>query len=698
MKIKKSLLQLIYFVLIALISLGIIAAMYYGSLPEKFNLKVGDASPYDINAIKNVQDLQATIQKANQSALEIQDVMLANSTINEKNIQQVSLFYDIVTAIRNEMQLAENPITIDVASKKLQTQIREQFGKEFAIADCILLVSLEQAAMDSYIEHSDAITRLILSTPVNQDMLTFQIHNNVTKLSESIEYYGKDIAIITTILNSFLKPNIEFNEAATTAAKNLAYQTVIDNPVMISKGTRIINYGDIITSDKYKLLLEMDLIETNKFDFGYFGGILLLVLLILGITLLYASKYEKQNINTVGDKISILMAMLIPLILSLFLVKISVVVPPVYIAAVLITAYFGFRSAIVMSTLLTFAILPMTGFDVKFLFVALSGCIIAALFTIGISKRDNYAMIIISTAITCFISTAAFDILTKTAIRETLLDCAYSVGSGAVSVIIALGLMPLFEMIFNSVSPLRLIELSQPGNSLLRRLFIEAPGTSQHSVMVGNLVEAGADAIGANSLIARVGAYYHDIGKLVNPEMFTENQQGINPHDALTPQESVAIILAHPESGLKIAKKYRLPVPICRLIYEHHGTSKQLYFLRKAQESAQKNNLPPPDIEDFMYKCPKPSCKESAILMLADTIEAAMKSTGITKIEEGENLIRQLIRDKIDNGQLINSDLSFKEVEQLIQAFLQVYSGHFHKRIRYPDDPALAKQQIKNLT
>lgn len=691
MKIKKNLLRFIYSITIILISVGILASMYYGSLPAKFILKVGDASPYDINATRSVKDMQATILKANQASLYVKDVMLVNQLKNDENKRKISAFFTLATTVREEITATENPITVEQASAKLRIQIKDMFGKDFSLDDCTKIVSIEQAAFDSFSGHSVAIANLILSSPVNQELLTFQIQGNVAKITETIEFYGQDISIIVTILNNFLMPNIEFNEDATKAARNLAYQTVIDNPVMISKGTRIINYGDIVTSEKYELLSSMGLIETNKFDFGYFGGILLLILLIMGIISLYAAKYEKQNIKTSGDKISILLAMSIPLILSLFVVRFSTIAPPVYIAAVLITAYFGFRSAIVMSTLLTFAILPMTGFDVKFLFVALSGCIIASLFTIGISKRDNYALIIISTTLTCFIATVVFDILTKITIYEMFVDTTFIVASGSISVIVALGLMPLFEMIFNSVSPLRLIELSQPGNPLLRRLFIEAPGTSQHSVMVGNLVEAGAQAIGANSLIARVGAYYHDIGKLENPEMFTENQEGTNPHDSMNPIDSAAIILSHPEIGLHIAKKYRLPTPICRLIYEHHGTSKQLYFLRKAQEFAEKNNLPQPDINLFMYKCPKPSCKESAILMLADTVEAAMKSTGINNLEEAEKLIRKLIRHKIEEDQLIDSDLSFKEIEQLIQAFLQVFSGHFRVRVKYPDDPIVSK-------
>jgi putative nucleotidyltransferase with HDIG domain len=613
-------------------------------------------------------------------------------------MRRLSSFFSLITKARDKITAIEDPLTPEEAAAELAILLHDQFDKDFSLEDCALLVTMEPVTLESFKDHSETIASLVLSTPVNQEMLTFEIQKNVTELTATLEYFSESAYVLNNILIYTLEPNLVYNAAATNAARDLAYQTVINNPVIISKGTRIVNYGDIVTAQTYDLISEMGLIETNRFNYVYFGGILLLLLMILGILSLYAKKYEKQNINTTGDIISILLSLSIPLGLSLFVVRFSSVAPPVYIAAVLITAYFGFRSAIVMSTLLTFAILPMTGFDVKFLFVAISGCIISALFTIGISKRDNYAMIIISTTLTCFIASFVFNVLYQTPMRDMFIDTTFAAASGAISVIVALGLMPLFEMIFNSVSPLRLIELSQPGNPLLRRLFIEAPGTSQHSVMVSNLVEAGAQAIGANSLVARVGAYYHDIGKLENPEMFTENQDGFNPHDLISPEESAAIILSHPESGLHIAQKYRLPVPICRLIYEHHGTSRQLYFLRKAQELAEKNNLPAPDPQNFMYKCPKPSCKEAAILMLADTVEAAMKASGITNLEEAEKLIRKLVRHKIEEDQLVDSDLSFKDVEQLIQAFLQVYSGQFRVRVKYPEEPMLSRNPERLIT
>ncbi|MHB1453646.1 MAG: HD family phosphohydrolase [Saccharofermentanales bacterium] len=687
LKIRIYFQYIIMFVVVA----GIVFSMYYVSIPAKYSLKTGEASPYDINATRSVVDAKATQQRAVQASAAVPDVMLVNADVSQKCLGSIDKLFELTTVIREQYYASlttELPIEINEAALLLQTDIKESTGKELVSADCVVLIDMDNAAFESYSRNITNIADVIMSYSNSAESLPSRIASNINEVAESVKLYGIGTDIMSSVLTTFLEPNLIFNKNATDAARKLAAKTITDNPVLIEKGTRIINFGDTITPDKYALLLEMGLINTGEFDYVYLGGVILLILLIISVAIIFIQKNEKENINTIKDKISIGISMLIPFILSVVLVKISVFLPPVYIAAVLITAYFGFRAGLLMSVLLTFAIYPLTSFDPKFLLVAVVGSTVAALFTMGIAKRNNYALIIIATTMSCFLSAISMDILTKSSLRDTLVDASYAVISSSISVMLAIGIMPLFEMIFNSVSPLRLIELSQPGSPLLSRLFTEAPWTSQHCVMVANLAEAGAEAIGANPLVARVGAYYHDIGKLENPEMFTENQSGYNPHDELDPKVSASIILAHPESGLRLARKYRLPTVICKMIYEHHGTSKQMFFLRKAQEQNEKNNLPSPDLGQFRYRTARPTFKESAILMLADTVEAAMKSTGITDLDKAEELIRRLIKHKIEEDQLMDSDLSFKDVENLIQAFLHVYSGHFRIRVRYPDDIA----------
>lgn len=712
MKKKRRIWKIFYFIISLVTISAVVFSLYYVSLPEKYTFSIGDASPYDINAVRTVNDMQETLIRANDAAAQVEDVMIRNESVKENSLNSIDVYFSQAEKIREKYHSIEEteseqndetpqtqdateeehtPYTLEDASLDFQMKINELLGVMISSNESEDIILLEETAFESFYGHAVSLTELILSRPVTRNILNSLITEKIGEVEDRMEFHSEDIHVLENILRTFLRPNLQHDREATESLRTLAFDTVMANPVTIPKGTRIVNFGETITPEKYELLKEMDLIETDEFDYRYLGGIILLVLIVIGIIYVYFTKYEKNNIVTLRDKSCVLLAFIIPFSLSLILVNFSVLALPVYICAVLITSYFGFRSGIFWSLLLITLLLPVTGFDVKFVIVSTVGCIVAALYTQGISGKNNYALIIISTAMACFTMSLTFDVLSKTGLRESFTDSVFAVLTGAVSVILALGLMPLFEMIFNSVSPLRLIELSQPGNTLLRRMFIEAPGTTQHSFMVGNLAQAGAQAIGANSLLARVGAYYHDIGKLEGPEMFSENQEGENPHDNFSPEESSAIILSHPDSGLRIAKKYNLPDIICKMIYEHHGNSRQIYFLKKAQDYAKENNLPDPDPEKYTYKTTRPSFKESAILMLADTAEAAIKSSGMTDLNEIERFIRKLVKQKIAEDQLVDSGLSFRDVEELIKAFLNIYSGHFRTRVRYPDDPSSEK-------
>ena len=252
------------------------------------------------------------------------------------------------------------------------------------------------------------------------------------------------------------------------------------------------------------------------------------------------------------------------------------------------------------------------------------------------------------------------------------------------SVVMAVGLIPIYELFSRRVSPIRLIDLSQPGQPLLKRLFIEASGTYHHSMMVANLADSAAEAIGADALLCKVAAYYHDIGKLEKPMYFTENQSdGINPHDDLSVEQSVAILTAHPEDGVKLARKNKIPEPIVAIINEHHGTTYPGYFYAKACAIAREQGLPDPDVNAFRYRGRIPKSRESAIVMIADTCEAAIRSKKIEDQAEIESTIRTLIKAKIDQDQLKDSGLSFDDIEKIVRAFKQVYAGVFHERIKY---------------
>ncbi|MBU1906404.1 MAG: HDIG domain-containing protein [Candidatus Omnitrophica bacterium] len=256
--------------------------------------------------------------------------------------------------------------------------------------------------------------------------------------------------------------------------------------------------------------------------------------------------------------------------------------------------------------------------------------------------------------------------------------------NGLVSSIIALGVLPLFEYLFNTITNISLLELADFNHPLLQRMILEAPGTYHHSLIVGNLSEAACGAIGANALLARIGAYYHDIGKLEKPEYFSENQNIFaSKHDTLTPSMSKLVITSHTKDGVELAKKYKLNQSIINFIRQHHGKSLVYFFYRRALESLEEDQ----DIkeEGFRYPGPKPDSKETAVVMLADSVEAAtraLKEPSPSKISE---VVHKIINNKFIDGQLDECELTLKDLEKIAAVFIRLLGGIYHSRINYPE-------------
>ena len=269
-----------------------------------------------------------------------------------------------------------------------------------------------------------------------------------------------------------------------------------------------------------------------------------------------------------------------------------------------------------------------------------------------------------------------------------------SLFSGIICGIFATGLLPLLENIFGIATNISLLELSDLEHPLLKRLILEAPGTYHHSLIVGNLSEAAAERIGANALLARIGSYYHDIGKLANSEYFMENQKNGGKHSNITPSISKMMIMSHIKEGVMLAKKYRLKPSIIDFITTHHGTSLVYYFYRKALEDIQE----PSQIQEegFRYPGPKPNSKETAIVLLADSVEAASRAINDPQAPRIEDVVHKIINNKFIDGQLDDCDLTLRDLEKIASVFIHMLSGIYHDRIKYPEASREESNHKKN--
>lgn len=707
-------------ILVALVLL-LVLSIYFGSRPENYNLSVGDISDYDINAPRAIADKIETQKRAAQAQAEIKTVMMRSEQASENTLSEVNRFLAMVEERRDAIYTVKSPevetpdsegedaqgrpetespeqtvkhslrqpteTELQISASTLISELDQTLGLTIPAADAQLLMKMSAVRFENFADMLHTQSEAIMSDSLDQLQLNQSINNAIKLLKENSEYYADDVNLVGQSLQLILKPNVIPNEEATINARQAAYDRIVNNPVMVNRGARIVSKGDVITESSWQMLYDLDLTGDKSIDWFRLLGILLLVLVLSAIGIAYFARYHPQIMEAPRYLMALAIAVLIPMLVSIYLAQDHPLTPPVYFAAVVVAAYFGFRTAAVISILLTVMIIPMTGFEMAFSMTALAGSLIAALYTKGIGRHDNYAKIIMVTSFANLSMSVVFGLLTHEAWGIMLSHIIQTVLSGMFSVIVAIGVMPLFEMIFNTVSPLRLIELSQMSHPLLRRLFIEAPGTSQHSMMVANLAEAAAESIGANAMIVRVGSYFHDIGKIENPLAFTENQTGENPHDFMLPLESSKIITRHPSDGVKLGRKYRLPQQVLNIIHQHHGSTVLQYFYHKACELAEKEGKAPPSKEAYSYQTPLPDSEESAIVMLADSVEAAMRSVNPKDISCAESLIRRIVKTKTDQNQLIKSGLSFAQVESIILSFLHIYSGHFHQRVSYPERP-----------
>jgi putative nucleotidyltransferase with HDIG domain len=327
----------------------------------------------------------------------------------------------------------------------------------------------------------------------------------------------------------------------------------------------------------------------------------------------------------------------------------------------------------------------MLGGDFSVMVFALTGGVVGAL---GLQRSDERAVFSRAGLAVGTANLAVLGILQLfrglPELPETMaLSAAAAFLSGPLALAIASFLLPLLERVFGITTGIRLLELSNQNLPLLKKLSMQAPGTFQHSLAVGNLAEAGADAVGANSLLLRVCSYYHDVGKLVKPDYFVENQRGVNPHDSLSPSMSSLVIQSHVKEGLEMARREKLPLPVRQAIATHHGTKLIRYFFDKAKVDCD------PGVEEgleghFRYPGPKPHTKELGILLLADAVEAAARTLETPAPGKIQSMIDKIFTDALEDGQLVDSELTFSELDKVASAFLWMLTNMYHHRIDYP--------------
>lgn len=663
--IKASILVSVFFIIYVML---IITAT-----PKKYNFNVGDISDVDIDAPTNMVDKIATEKlrkEAEDKVLPIYKVDLTVQIELEKTID--SIFQQVEELINNEEYDFEQKLEI-LENNAIVPLDRNSYR---------LLLNSSQSDLKQVKDNIKYLINQILNERLSQEQLE-------SKKEDIVEFFSKlpkqsklnDIG--AKIATSIIKPNLLYDKEETERKKEEARASIEE--VLIKKGTRIVSQGQEITEQQIQLLKAYGLLKDangNDMRINFAYGVLLFA--TMAVFFLYIWRFSPNVWTSNSLLLLICINIVIILMLAIGTRTISHYMMPIPACAFIITILVDDRIAIATNILMVLIIGFITEFNIVLLVAfLLSG----ALGSIMVSKVHHRSMVIYAGLVVAFINAVAiinFGLINNMEIKHFIYDITYGIVGGIFTSVLTIGLLPFFEYAFDIITPTKLLEITNPNQPLLRRLMIEAPGTYYHSILVGNLSEAAADEVGANALLCRAGSYYHDVGKLKRPYFFKENQlTPENPHDKISPELSASIIISHVKDGVEIAKKHKLPSKVIDIIRQHHGNTLVAYFYHKALKSKEQESI---GEEKFRYPWEKPQTKEAAIVMLADSVEAFVRSLSEPTKEDVEKGVRKIVFDKINDNQLSECNLTLKDMNKIIQAFVQALEGIFHERIEYPEN------------
>ena len=501
----------------------------------------------------------------------------------------------------------------------------------------------------------------------------------------------EQVAIATALFRALFQPSLSFMREETEAEWARKERRLSPTIGAVLEGDPIIERGQRITEERYSKLRSLGVAQTERggtpFTLRHLAGKVMLAVAILFLFYLYLYLLRRQIFD--DDRMLLLATLVLGIIIGLFAVALRLedVRPyavPVAVASVLLTVLFDSRVGVFGTLSLALVGGHLVGDDLEFTFATLFACTLVVFSVRDIKNRGQiflaagmlfaaYAFVLGTMRLLLGISTGSLE-----------QDLLYA-GVNAFLLLFAYPLVWVFERLFGVTTDLTLLELSNTNRPLLRELSQRAPGTFNHVLQVANLAEACADAVGANALLTRVGALYHDIGKMRRPEMFIENQGGgVSPHTQMPPALSASYIIEHVTEGLQIGRKYRLPEPVLQFIPTHHGTTRVEFFYRKALDQ---ENEAGPDVSeaDFRYPGPRPTTKETAILMLADSTEAASRTLDDPTPENLARLVDGLVKARVNDHQFDRSDLTFSDLTRIRETLLKMLTSIHHSRIKYPE-------------
>ncbi len=546
------------------------------------------------------------------------------------------------------------------------------------------LVTVDDTTFGRAARATEQLVTTVLSRRFNPDELG-AVMQQLEESADSLALAPAVREAIRGVATESVRPTLVLDPFATEAAQSAAAEAV--DPVVIVKqaGENIVQRGDIVTAEHLEIIRRLGLLDQGG-SVPSLAALFLLATLAVAASAAYLWRFERPVFERARDLLIVttLVAGAVwstRAILWLF-PEVSLYILPIPLAAMLAALLVNNRAGLLTAVLSTIGGV-LLGFSEGASAVAMLvwsvSSVVAVSFMTERRRLFYVGMFLVTSG--AVIGWAA-SLAGGAPPFESLSAAANGALGGMFAAVLGYGLLPFFEYAFGVTTDVRLLELASPGHPLLRRLMVEAPGTYNHSVLTGNLAETAAEAIGANPLLARVGAYYHDVGKVYRPGFFVENQAGeINPHDETAPTLSALIITAHVREGVKLAEEHRLPAEVIEIIEQHHGDSLVSYFYDKAASQTDGAVAE----ADFRYRFTRPQSREAALVMLADSAEAAVRAVKKPSLPRVEHAIRSVVDAKVADGQLHDSDLTLADLDKIVHVYTKLLTASYHPRIEYPE-------------
>ncbi|MGB5435266.1 MAG: HDIG domain-containing metalloprotein [Maribacter sp.] len=596
----------------------------------------------------------------------------------------------------------------EALAKEVYQEFDTGFGSTFktddySVAELSRIKKAGQAVLDQVYENgilqksypNEAGKKVYLIKQNEANLIDYDAILSLREVEETIgkvlreKQMGRYTRAYQSLFFNLIKPNVAYDENLSQKALDDELSKLSLTRGTIDEGKLIIAKGEVVESDNYKVLeslkdeFESELWASNNYYY-ILAGYTVLVALVLIMLFLFLKKYRREIFEN-GTKVTfIFMNILLMVFITTLVVKYNeayVFVVPLCILPLILKTFFDARLGLFVHVLTVLILGFVVPNSFEYIFIQIIAGIVTILTVSELYKRANLFISVGQITLIYIVGYLAFHIIHEGNLDNIIwLTLSLFLLNGMITLFVQ-PLIYVYEKIFGLVSDVSLLELSDTNSKLLKELSNKAPGTFNHSLQVANLAEAAANEIGANAMLVRVGALYHDIGKLGNPYYFTENQiTNVNPHDDLEPRDSARIIINHVIEGIEIARKNNLPDRVIDFIRSHHGTTMVYYFYTKQKEMEGTLNE-----DDFRYPGPIPFSKETAILMMADSVEAASKSLKNPTFMVLDAFVDKIIGGQMAANQFLNADITFREIETIKKIFKQRLTNIYHLRVEYPE-------------